>query len=116
MGNKKIGILTFHNAHNYGASLQAYALKTKLTKLGCDTSIINYRNQAIEQSYPTQLSSLVNKSIWYRIFHRIEYKRKLKEARFRQEDWEQQYNQFESFINQYLLEDNLLVENANSME
>ena len=27
---KKIGILTFHNAHNYGAVLQAYALKTKL--------------------------------------------------------------------------------------
>ena len=24
----KIGILTFHNAHNYGAVLQAYALKT----------------------------------------------------------------------------------------
>ena len=30
---KKIGILTFHNAHNYGAVLQAYALKTKLNPI-----------------------------------------------------------------------------------
>ena len=27
MTNKKVGILTFHDAHNYGAVLQAYALK-----------------------------------------------------------------------------------------
>ena len=34
MINKKIGILTFHNAHNYGAVLQAYALRTVLRRLG----------------------------------------------------------------------------------
>ena len=37
---KKIGILTFHNAHNYGAVLQAYALKTKLNRMGYKAKIL----------------------------------------------------------------------------
>ncbi|MCF0126891.1 MAG: polysaccharide pyruvyl transferase family protein [Clostridia bacterium] len=43
----KIGILTFHFAHNYGAMLQAYALSTKICKLGYDAEIIDYRLPAI---------------------------------------------------------------------
>lgn len=39
----KIGVLTFHNAHNYGAVLQAYALRTKLRAEGHNADIINYR-------------------------------------------------------------------------
>ncbi|MBP5371199.1 MAG: polysaccharide pyruvyl transferase family protein [Bacteroidales bacterium] len=39
---KKIGILTFHAAQNYGASLQCYALLTTLTEIGIDAEIINY--------------------------------------------------------------------------
>lgn len=39
----KIGILTFHYAHNYGAMLQAYALNTYLNKHGYDARIIDYR-------------------------------------------------------------------------
>lgn len=38
----KIGILTFHYAHNYGAMLQAYALKSYLRKCGHEVEIINY--------------------------------------------------------------------------
>jgi hypothetical protein len=38
----KIGIITFHAAHNYGAVLQAYALQTYLKKLGHDPFFINY--------------------------------------------------------------------------
>lgn len=38
----KIGILTFHWAHNYGAVLQAYALYTYLERQGHDVEIINY--------------------------------------------------------------------------
>ena len=41
----KIGILTFHNAHNYGAVLQAYALKKKISQLGHNVEIVNYRNK-----------------------------------------------------------------------
>ena len=48
---KKVGIITFHNAHNYGAVLQAYALQCQIEKLGYDVNIIDYRNRNIEKSY-----------------------------------------------------------------
>lgn len=38
----KIGIITFHNALNAGAVLQAYALQILLTKLGHKVEFINY--------------------------------------------------------------------------
>lgn len=38
----KIGILTYHRAENYGALLQAYALKTYLSGLGHDVSFVDY--------------------------------------------------------------------------
>lgn len=37
-----IGILTFHKAINYGAVLQAYALRTAIEELGKPCSVINY--------------------------------------------------------------------------
>lgn len=49
---KKVGILTFQNAHNYGAALQLYALKTFLCKKGYDAIAINYVNKNIEKQYP----------------------------------------------------------------
>lgn len=39
---KKIGVLTFHIAHNYGAMLQAYALPKALEALGYDCETIHY--------------------------------------------------------------------------
>lgn len=51
----KVGILTFHNAHNYGASLQAYALKMCIQQMGHDVTIVNYRNPKIEGQYPQKL-------------------------------------------------------------
>ena len=38
----KIGIVTFHNALNAGAVLQAYALQTFLTQIGHKVEFINY--------------------------------------------------------------------------
>lgn len=38
----KLGILTYQRAHNYGALLQAYALKTYLKSLGHQTEVIDY--------------------------------------------------------------------------
>ena len=38
----KIGIVTFHNALNVGAVLQAYALQTILSQLGHEVEFINY--------------------------------------------------------------------------
>ncbi len=47
----RIGTITFHSAHNYGAVMQAYALKQYLTKKGYDVSVINYRLKEIENAY-----------------------------------------------------------------
>lgn len=48
---KKIGIITFHRALNYGAVLQAYALCESLKKLDSNivVEIIDYRNDNIEK-------------------------------------------------------------------
>lgn len=42
MKQKTVGILTFHRALNYGAVLQAYALKWVCGEMGCDAHIIDY--------------------------------------------------------------------------
>lgn len=47
----KTGVLTIHRATNYGAVLQAFALKTYLEKLGVETEIIDYRSKHIEDLY-----------------------------------------------------------------
>lgn len=47
----KIGILTFHRAHNYGAILQCYALQETLRSLDYDVQIIDYRQPYIEKTY-----------------------------------------------------------------
>lgn len=48
---KKIGILTFHGAHNYGSVLQSYVSVMTLRKLGYQPEIINLRNQAQLDAY-----------------------------------------------------------------
>ena len=47
----KIGILTYHRAHNYGALLQAFALKTWLEKEGHDVEFIDYWPQYHSAEY-----------------------------------------------------------------
>ena len=47
----KIGILTFHMADNYGAILQAYALKEIIKSIENDVEIINYKQHSIEKNY-----------------------------------------------------------------
>jgi len=44
----KIGILTFHNAINYGAVIQCYALREFLVQRGYDVQVIDYRVPSIE--------------------------------------------------------------------
>ncbi len=48
---KKVGILTFHGAHNYGSVLQSYASVMTLKKLGYIPEIINMRNAAQLEAY-----------------------------------------------------------------
>lgn len=47
----KVGILTFHRAHNYGAVLQCYALQETLKSLGYDACVIDYRQAVVEAPY-----------------------------------------------------------------
>ena len=47
----KIGILTFHCAHNYGAVLQCYATQEFLRSKGQEVEIINYRPSYLLRPY-----------------------------------------------------------------
>lgn len=47
----KIGILTFHCAHNYGAVLQCYALQETLKAMGHDVKVIDYHPEFLLTPY-----------------------------------------------------------------
>lgn len=48
----KIGIITFHAAHNYGSMLQAYAMQTFLKRQGHHVEIINFCPLSQKRGYP----------------------------------------------------------------
>lgn len=72
---KKVGIITFHNAHNYGAMLQVFALQKVLSEK-YETKVIDYRNDGIEKLYKvirinqksflTKIKSIIASIIYYR--------------------------------------------------
>lgn len=70
----KIGILTYHSSHNYGAFLQAYALCSVLSELtGNDVEIINY--SMIKAEAQNRLISVPQDStVKKRLFMRRRYK------------------------------------------
>ena len=47
----KIGIVTFHSVHNFGAVLQAYGLQEFLSAVGHDAYIIDYRPSYLTERY-----------------------------------------------------------------
>lgn len=97
-----IGILTFHYAHNYGAVLQAYALKTYLTNRGNNVEIINYRNKTIASSYKEKLSvKFFFKDLYHprRFYNKIKFMLNICSA---QKQWTEQYRYFKEFIENYL--------------
>ena len=54
----KIGILTFHASCNYGGLLQCWALRTALSKMGCEVRVIDRwitsSNWHLERNYGTK--------------------------------------------------------------
>lgn len=78
----KIGILTFHNAINYGAVLQCYALKEFLSQRGHEVEVIDYRVPAIEECKKRLSLFLISeqkgviKRIAYLLLNLILYRRK----------------------------------------
>lgn len=47
--NCKVGIITFHNAINYGALLQTYALQQTINSIGYEATVIDYSNHRINK-------------------------------------------------------------------
>ena len=68
----RIGILTFHNANNYGAVLQAYCLQETLRRIGFDVEIVDYRNPLIEsRMHPFSIIHFFLYSEYYVFSHLI---------------------------------------------
>lgn len=93
---KNCGIITYHRAHNYGAVLQAYALKKVIDKLGYSTKFIDYQHENLEKGYsfypsfPNDSLSInnINRYVKDWIHLIIDFKRK-----------KERYTAFEMFIN-----------------
>lgn len=51
MKKKRVGIITFHAAHNYGSMLQAYALQQTISNMDFLCEIINFRTQRQKDMY-----------------------------------------------------------------
>ena len=48
---KKVGIITYHRAENFGAFLQCFALQKTIEELGYRVEVIDYRQSIIEATY-----------------------------------------------------------------
>lgn len=60
---KKIGIITFHRANNFGAVLQCYALQETLKQLGLDPQVVDYREPFTELIYSPFRLDIVKKGL-----------------------------------------------------
>lgn len=96
----KIGIVTCHRAHNYGAVLQAYALKHYLIQLGHDVEFADF--------VPTYFKPI--KEVYRRSFWKSSLKQKLLYPKYLYKWWwpayklkNARYNRFDSFIKQYII-------------
>ncbi len=88
---KKIGIMTMHSSHNYGAVLQAYAFQAKLDDMGYYTEIIDYITSIGRRNKELLLSDLSVGSFVHNLRTLMRYnKRKIK------------HNKFESFIKSFM--------------
>lgn len=61
--NKKLGIVTFHNALSYGAILQSYALQNFLFDNNIDNEIINYTCKSMVKKYQKVFRPIQNNII-----------------------------------------------------
>ena len=57
----KIGILTWHQYHNFGSALQAAALRITLTSMGYDAKVINYLHSPGIGEYAKKIRCIIGK-------------------------------------------------------
>lgn len=88
----KVGIITFHAAHNYGSMLQAYALQQTVLKLGHECEIINLR-------------TAVQKSMYKPFYRQKSWVKKLKAIRYPKLaiDDVRKHRLFEKFLEERLI-------------
>ena len=79
------GILTFHFAHNYGAMLQAYALKHFVENLGHKVTVVDYASTHMRRGYHPRFRSYLKPTNWGWMWRRRE-----------------QYERFETFYRDQL--------------
>ena len=67
---KKVGIITFHAAHNYGSMLQAYALQQVILNMGYQCEIINFRTERQKNIYkPTYLKGTIMRKMFLALLY-----------------------------------------------
>lgn len=89
---KKVGILTYHAAHNYGSMLQAFALQTYLERKGHVVRVINLRKPIQRKVYAKTLDLWHPKSFLLRLL--LNPKQSIQA--------QQKWNRFEAFLSQML--------------
>lgn len=88
----KAGVITFHSAHNYGATLQAWALQKALKKLGAQPCIVNYHPWVIDRLYVVPRLDTAAK--------RMQYLKK-KEVRRRRRKLKMKYAKYQKFLKEH---------------
>lgn len=101
----KIGIITFHSAHNYGAVLQAWSLQEYLKQQGHEVEIVNLRLNVIDKLY--RLTYKTNKKICgieavNKFANYVYYQVRKESYRFTDAAKYEKYYKFERFINHKL--------------
>ena len=109
--DKKIGILTFHYAHNYGAVMQAFALRRTLINAGYCANIVDYRNDKIVEHYPPNIKISIGKRDVFLPYNWFQFLRKCIYGNYAEKSWSLQYYKFEMFINEYLLKEDKAISN-----
>lgn len=85
----KAGVVTFHSAHNYGATLQAWALQKALKKLGVTPCVVNYHPWVIDRLYVVPRLDTAAK--------RMQYLKK-KDVRKRRRKLKTKYTKYRKFL------------------
>lgn len=102
---KNVGIITFHGAHNYGSSLQAYALQNTVSALGCHCEIIDFRTEQQKDQYRPLTKRRGLKYILKNAYFLLNYKAR-----------SEKYQKFDSFIQNQLRKTDTEYENLEALE
>lgn len=103
--NKKLGIITFHRAYNYGSALQAYALNQYLRECGFMVETIDFRTAKQEKLYKIFEPNKSIMSIARNIYSLIEIKNVLLHK-----------HRFNNFIKNYIPLSNKVCNNTKDLQ